>query len=127
MAAHDLLAEMAWRADSDEPERMSELFASNGILDVGDRRICGRPEIADFLKTLKQPGVVTSHLVGSVVLEDARPGELRARSKVLMTRIYAGRISMTTGMYDDALISDGEGAWLLGCRTIMIVGHFRGS
>ena len=56
-----LVTEITWRIDHDEAARVHELFADDGVLEVGESRLRGHEEIGDWGRTLAEehayPGI----------------------------------------------------------------------
>ncbi len=133
-AIRDLVATYTWAGDRGRSADLASLFASGGVLDVGDHggRWQGRPEIERQLDAVSArvaaagevPGPVHHH-VSSLhirVAADARGAEATAYF-VVYTRIGIDH----WGRYRDRFEVDADGAWVFAERVVRVDGHSPGS
>jgi uncharacterized protein (TIGR02246 family) len=132
-AVRDLVARYTWAGDRGRSEELAELFALDGVLDVGDHggRWEGRDEIARQLDAVAarvaSAGTVAGpvrHHVSSVLVDVTSPGEATSSSYFLvLTPIGVDH----WGRYRDRVAVGADGAWRFAERTVRVDGHAPGS
>jgi hypothetical protein len=132
-AARDLVARYTWARDRGRSVELAELFALDGVLDVGDHggRWEGRDGIARRLDSVtervaaagRSPGPVRHH-VSSLLVDLVSPTEATASSYFL---VLAGSGVDHWGRYRDHLAVGSDGIWRFAEPTVRVDGHVPGS
>lgn len=132
-AVRDLVSRYTWAGDRGRSAEVADLFASDGVLDVGAHGGCweGRDQIARQLDAVAErlavagtsPGPVRHH-VSSLVIEVASPTAATASSYfVVLTGIGVDH----WGRYRDRLAAGLDGRWRFIERSVRVDGHTPGS
>lgn len=128
-AVRDLVARYTWAGDRGRSADLADLFAVDGVLDVGEHggRWEGRSEIVRQLDAVADrvavagtsPGPVRHH-VSSLVIDVTSPTEPTASSYfVVLTGIGVDH----WGRYRDRFALGPDGAWRFAERTVSVDGH----
>lgn len=132
-AVRDLVARYTWAGDRGRSGDLADLFAVDGVIDVGDLggRWEGRDEIVRRLDSVAErvavagasPGPVRHH-VSSLVIEAPSPTEATASSYfVVLTGIGVDH----WGRYRDRFAVGPDGVWRFVERSVRVDGHTPGS
>lgn len=128
-ALRDLVARYTWAGDRGRSQELADLFAADGVLDVGPHggRWEGRPEIVRQLDAVAErvaaagtsPGPVRHH-VSSLLIDVDTPTEANASAYFLViTTIGVDH----WGRYRDRFAVSADGMWRFAERTVRVDGH----
>jgi len=132
-AVRDLVARYTWAGDRGKGAELADLFAVDGVLDVGDHggRWEGRERIVSELGAVADrvavagtsPGPVRHH-VSSLVIDVTHLTEATASAYFL---VFTGIGVDHWGRYRDRFAVGPDGVWRFAERTVRVDGHVEGS
>lgn len=129
-AAARLLGRYAWAIDDKDWDDLREVFTSDAVADYGAFVSHGVDELVTRMAELHH-GLVTQHLIGSVLSEPAGDGAVMMRSHVRATLVRAtdrARVQVAAS-YRDTVVATAagpriaerrvDGRWISGERSIL--------
>ncbi|CAN5355470.1 hypothetical protein BH09ACT12_BH09ACT12_17370 [soil metagenome] len=113
----NLVASYAQLADDDSVVEWSELFAEDGVLDVGNAKPVGREALRDWLATVQRDRPMR-HLVSNVAITVDSPTTASGQMDLLLLAGKDGRwiVSATMRYADRYRLVDGS--WLFAERVL---------
>lgn len=135
-AVRDLVARYTWAGDRGRSAELAELFALDGVLDVGAHggRWEGRDEIVRQLDAVadrvamagSSPGPVRHH-VSSLVIDVGRAEAVGTATASAYFLVFTGIGPDHWGRYRDRFAVGADGVWRFTERTVRVDGHADGS
>jgi uncharacterized protein (TIGR02246 family) len=124
LAIHKLIVRYGLAVDTGDAERTAALFAEDGVYDADVRRMRGRAEIADMVRSERHQGMVgrCAHQIGpAVVTVDGDRAEARGYSRVYLhgdDGIAIYRVSFNRWQ-----LQRRAGEWIIVHRLTRLLGH----
>ena len=125
LAIHELLADVSWRIDHGQVDRIGELFAEDGVVQVGDNILKGREAITRFIASAQPEGVVTRHAACNVRLRPRADGDVEGDVLLILAANRAGAGTFASADYRDLYTKGDDAVWRLRRREIVIATTMR--
>lgn len=120
MAIKELCARYSFAFDTGDADGYAALFAEDGTIELGGRKMSGRAAIREFASASHERVPAPQHVQSNHVIEIA--GD-KARSKCELTAFLSrpdGVHTVCTGFYEDDLVRV-DGHWLFSYRNVIVL------